>query len=215
MEIKLTFVFKWNGCVFVWNGYLWSNEMDLFVYEIWWWNEIVCVCGPQWRITVPEGEKIRLTFSSFDLVPEACKDYVDVYDGHKTGSAMLGKTSLCVMLTLVYCSWTSIDTYSTDILRPTHLLHNMCRPALKMYLFTSLIICQNTLIIPYPHNMGTLKYSFSIIGYFCSWIFNYENREIVATSATSSVLQTHNQYILKSHNLSNFTNELVLGGIVS
>lgn len=141
MEIKLTFVFKWNGCVFVWNGYLWSNEMDLFVYEIWWWNEIVCVCGPQWRITVPEGEKIRLTFSSFDLVPEACKDYVDVYDGHKTGSAMLGKTSLCVMLTLVYCSWTSIDTYSTDILRPTHLLQNMCRPTLKMYLFTSLIMC--------------------------------------------------------------------------
>ncbi|XP_029622136.1 ovochymase-2 isoform X1 [Salmo trutta] len=45
----------------------------------------------QWRITVPEGEKIRLTFSSFDLVPEACKDYVDVYDGHKTGSAMLGR----------------------------------------------------------------------------------------------------------------------------
>uniref|UniRef100_A0A673XEJ4 Zgc:154142 n=1 Tax=Salmo trutta TaxID=8032 RepID=A0A673XEJ4_SALTR len=40
----------------------------------------------QWRITVPEGEKIRLTFSSFDLVPEACRDYVDVYDGHKTGS---------------------------------------------------------------------------------------------------------------------------------
>uniref|UniRef100_A0A4W5NF98 Zgc:154142 n=1 Tax=Hucho hucho TaxID=62062 RepID=A0A4W5NF98_9TELE len=45
----------------------------------------------QWRITVPEGEKIRLTFSSFDLVPEACRDYVDVYDGHKTGSAMLGR----------------------------------------------------------------------------------------------------------------------------
>ncbi|XP_064870172.1 procollagen C-endopeptidase enhancer 1-like, partial [Oncorhynchus nerka] len=45
----------------------------------------------QWRITVPEGEKIRLTFSSFDLVPEACRDYIDVYDGHKTGSAMLGR----------------------------------------------------------------------------------------------------------------------------
>ncbi|XP_038837825.1 ovochymase-2-like [Salvelinus namaycush] len=45
----------------------------------------------QWRISVPEGEKIRLTFSSFDLVPEACRDYVDVYDGHKTGSAMLGR----------------------------------------------------------------------------------------------------------------------------
>ena len=175
----------------------------------------MCACGPQWRITVPEGEKIRLTFSSFDLVPEACRDYVDVYDGHKTGSAMLGKTSLCVMLTLVYSSWTSIDTYSTDILRPTHLLHNMCRPTLKMYLFTSLIICQNTLIIPYPHNMGTLKHSFSKIGYFCSWIFNDENRKTVTTSATSSILQTHNQYILKSHNLSNFTNELVLGGIVS
>ncbi|XP_042171195.1 LOW QUALITY PROTEIN: ovochymase-2-like [Oncorhynchus tshawytscha] len=45
----------------------------------------------QWRITVPEGEKIRLMFSSFDLVPEACRDYVDVYDGHKTGSVMLGR----------------------------------------------------------------------------------------------------------------------------
>ncbi|KAJ8000711.1 hypothetical protein DPEC_G00183190 [Dallia pectoralis] len=45
----------------------------------------------QWRITVPEGEKIRLTFTSFDLVPEACKDCVHVYDGHKTGSALLGR----------------------------------------------------------------------------------------------------------------------------
>ncbi|XP_019899333.2 ovochymase-2 isoform X2 [Esox lucius] len=45
----------------------------------------------QWRITVPEGEKIRLTFITFDLVPEACRDYVLVYDGHRTGSATLGR----------------------------------------------------------------------------------------------------------------------------
>ncbi|KAJ8336200.1 hypothetical protein SKAU_G00395430 [Synaphobranchus kaupii] len=40
----------------------------------------------QWRITVPAGEQVRLTFSSFDLVPDNCGDYVDVYD-----SAHLGK----------------------------------------------------------------------------------------------------------------------------
>ncbi|KAL1023769.1 hypothetical protein UPYG_G00045870 [Umbra pygmaea] len=45
----------------------------------------------QWRITVPDGEKIRLTFITFDLVPEACRDFVDVYDGHKTGAAILGR----------------------------------------------------------------------------------------------------------------------------
>uniref|UniRef100_A0A667YG15 Zgc:154142 n=1 Tax=Myripristis murdjan TaxID=586833 RepID=A0A667YG15_9TELE len=45
----------------------------------------------QWRITVPDGEKVRLTFTSFDLVPEACGDFVEIFDGHKTGSATLGK----------------------------------------------------------------------------------------------------------------------------
>ncbi|KAK0137505.1 Cubilin [Merluccius polli] len=45
----------------------------------------------QWRITVPEGERVRLTFTSFDLVPELCGDYVEVFDGHKTGAAKLGK----------------------------------------------------------------------------------------------------------------------------
>ena len=45
----------------------------------------------QWRITVPEGEKVRLTFTSFDLVPDVCGDYVQVYDGDKAGSSLLGK----------------------------------------------------------------------------------------------------------------------------
>nr|XP_046272112.1 tolloid-like protein 2 [Scatophagus argus] len=45
----------------------------------------------QWRITVPEGEKVRLTFTAFDLVPEVCGDFVQVYDGDKAGSSSLGK----------------------------------------------------------------------------------------------------------------------------
>ncbi|KAM4603345.1 ovochymase-2 [Polymixia lowei] len=45
----------------------------------------------QWKITVPDKERVRLTFTSFDLVPEACGDFVQVYDGHKPGSASLGK----------------------------------------------------------------------------------------------------------------------------
>ncbi|KAM9792333.1 cubilin [Neosynchiropus ocellatus] len=35
----------------------------------------------QWKITVPEGERVRLTFTSFDLVPEVCGDFVQVYGG--------------------------------------------------------------------------------------------------------------------------------------
>ncbi len=45
----------------------------------------------QWKITVPEGEKVRLTFTSFDLVPELCGDFVKVYDGDAAGSSSLGK----------------------------------------------------------------------------------------------------------------------------
>ncbi|KAF3852521.1 hypothetical protein F7725_005876 [Dissostichus mawsoni] len=30
----------------------------------------------QWKITVPEGERVRLTFTSFDLVPEVCGDFI-------------------------------------------------------------------------------------------------------------------------------------------
>ncbi|CAL1601098.1 unnamed protein product [Knipowitschia caucasica] len=45
----------------------------------------------QWKITVPEGERVRLTFMSFDLVPEVCGDFVQVYDGDGTGSSILGK----------------------------------------------------------------------------------------------------------------------------
>ncbi|KAF0037285.1 hypothetical protein F2P81_010159 [Scophthalmus maximus] len=44
----------------------------------------------QWRITVPEGERVRLTFTSFDLVPEACGDFVQIYDGHEAGSSSTG-----------------------------------------------------------------------------------------------------------------------------
>lgn len=40
---------------------------------------------------MPEGERVRLTFTSFDLFPEACGDFVQVYDGFKTGSPSLGK----------------------------------------------------------------------------------------------------------------------------
>ncbi|XP_056135753.1 ovochymase [Lampris incognitus] len=45
----------------------------------------------QWRITVPEGDRIQLTFTSFDLVPEVCGDFVEVFDGYKAGSSILGK----------------------------------------------------------------------------------------------------------------------------
>uniref|UniRef100_A0A3B4YSD3 Zgc:154142 n=1 Tax=Seriola lalandi dorsalis TaxID=1841481 RepID=A0A3B4YSD3_SERLL len=45
----------------------------------------------QWRITVPERERVRLTFTSFDLVPEVCGDFVQIYDGHKAGSSSMGK----------------------------------------------------------------------------------------------------------------------------
>ncbi|XP_076583741.1 ovochymase-2 [Chaetodon auriga] len=45
----------------------------------------------QWRITGREGERIRLTFASFDLVPDACGDFVEVYDGYRPDSSLLGK----------------------------------------------------------------------------------------------------------------------------
>ncbi|XP_029008026.1 ovochymase-2 [Betta splendens] len=45
----------------------------------------------QWLITVPEGERVRITFTSFDLVPEVCGDFVEIYDGSKAGSSSLGK----------------------------------------------------------------------------------------------------------------------------
>ena len=40
---------------------------------------------------MPEGERVRLTFTSFDLIPVVCADFVEVYDGHEAGSAILGK----------------------------------------------------------------------------------------------------------------------------
>ncbi|KAJ4944177.1 hypothetical protein JOQ06_012722 [Pogonophryne albipinna] len=45
----------------------------------------------QWKITVPEGERVRLTFTSFDLVPEVCGDFIQVYDGHEAGSSLISK----------------------------------------------------------------------------------------------------------------------------
>ncbi|KAL3996601.1 hypothetical protein ACER0C_009257 [Sarotherodon galilaeus] len=45
----------------------------------------------QWRITVPEGETVRLTFTSFDLVPEACGDFVQVYDYNQASPQLAGK----------------------------------------------------------------------------------------------------------------------------
>lgn len=45
----------------------------------------------QWKITVPVGERIHLTFNSLELVPSACGDYVQVYGGHRPGSTSLGK----------------------------------------------------------------------------------------------------------------------------
>uniref|UniRef100_A0A8C5G6K9 Ovochymase-2-like n=1 Tax=Gouania willdenowi TaxID=441366 RepID=A0A8C5G6K9_GOUWI len=44
----------------------------------------------QWKITVPEGERVRLTFTSFDLVPEVCGDSVQVFDSSLL--AALGQT---------------------------------------------------------------------------------------------------------------------------
>lgn len=58
----------------------------------------------QWRITVPEGEKVRLTFTSFDLVPDVCGDYVQVYDGDKAGSSLLGKHDI-KQVSSIYAVW--------------------------------------------------------------------------------------------------------------
>lgn len=40
---------------------------------------------------VPKGQRVRLTFTSFDLVPEVCGDFVQVFDGYTAGSSSLGK----------------------------------------------------------------------------------------------------------------------------
>lgn len=47
----------------------------------------------QWKITVPEGERVRLTFTALDLVPEVCGDFVQVFDGHEAGSSLIGSNS--------------------------------------------------------------------------------------------------------------------------
>ncbi|KAL7877112.1 hypothetical protein SRHO_G00037550 [Serrasalmus rhombeus] len=36
----------------------------------------------QWRIVVSAGNKVHLNFTAFDLVPDSCGDFVDVFDGH-------------------------------------------------------------------------------------------------------------------------------------
>uniref|UniRef100_A0A3P8X1I7 Zgc:154142 n=1 Tax=Cynoglossus semilaevis TaxID=244447 RepID=A0A3P8X1I7_CYNSE len=50
----------------------------------------------QWKITVPEGERVRLTFTALDLVPEVCGDFVQVFDGHEAGSSLIGR-KICGM----------------------------------------------------------------------------------------------------------------------
>lgn len=45
----------------------------------------------QWMIRVADWEKVRLTFTAFDLVPESCGDFVDVYDDAADGAAQLGE----------------------------------------------------------------------------------------------------------------------------
>ena len=69
----------------------------------------VCVCVRaclcvQWKISVPEGERVRLTFTSFDLAPELCGDYVEVFDGHKAGAAKLGRQVQTSDSNLVQCT---------------------------------------------------------------------------------------------------------------
>ncbi|XP_031415931.1 ovochymase-2 [Clupea harengus] len=45
----------------------------------------------QWKIKVQEGERVRLTFTSFQLVVESCLDYVDVYDGYLPSADRLAR----------------------------------------------------------------------------------------------------------------------------
>lgn len=40
---------------------------------------------------MPEGETVQLTFTSFDLVPEACGDFVQVYDYNQASPQLAGK----------------------------------------------------------------------------------------------------------------------------
>lgn len=40
---------------------------------------------------MPEGERVRLTFTTFNLIPEVCGDFVQVYDGHEAGSSLVGE----------------------------------------------------------------------------------------------------------------------------
>ncbi|KAK5608458.1 hypothetical protein CRENBAI_025007, partial [Crenichthys baileyi] len=44
------------------------------------------------RRGISEGiiERVRLTFTTFDLVPDVCGDFVQIYDGHKAGSSLIG-----------------------------------------------------------------------------------------------------------------------------
>ncbi|KAM9314851.1 LOW QUALITY PROTEIN: ovochymase-2 [Pholidichthys leucotaenia] len=45
----------------------------------------------QWRITVPKGEKVQLTFTAFDLVSEVCGDFVEIYDWSSDDSYLIDK----------------------------------------------------------------------------------------------------------------------------
>lgn len=43
---------------------------------------------------MPEGERVRLTFTSFDLDPEVCGDFVQVFD-----SVSIGKRDMSLICT--------------------------------------------------------------------------------------------------------------------
>ncbi|XP_062407656.1 ovochymase [Sardina pilchardus] len=69
----------------------------------------------QWKIEVPEGERVRLTFSSFQLVAESCLDYVDVYDGHSpTGDRLARFCGASDLTPVVSSSNTMVVRFKTD-----------------------------------------------------------------------------------------------------
>ncbi|XP_062851362.1 cubilin [Trichomycterus rosablanca] len=49
----------------------------------------------QWRIAVPAGERVQLKFTAFDLVPESCFDYVDVFEGETDGVSAIKLGRFC------------------------------------------------------------------------------------------------------------------------
>lgn len=62
---------------------------------------------------MPEGETVRLTFTSFDLVPEACGDFVQVYDYNQASPQLAGKHGTnyksTVLLYIPKCFHSSVE----------------------------------------------------------------------------------------------------------